>query len=118
MKYFFPTSFKFIVFGVCFAIVMGCLAINTSRADTLELICYDQDGHTRLLTAHTDAMLIYNPARPQDIFLLDTSRHIYLDLLSFENQAWTFIYDRERRIGTLYQRIFRDFYICEERRPA
>ncbi|XDZ66860.1 hypothetical protein AB8880_05595 [Alphaproteobacteria bacterium LSUCC0684] len=118
MRYFFPASFKFKVFGVSLAIVLTCLAIKTARADTLELICHDQHGRTRLLTAHTDAMLIYNPSRPQDVFWLDTSKHNYLDLLAFENQAWTFIYDRDRRIDTLYQRVVGDFYICEDRRPA
>jgi hypothetical protein len=117
MKYMHSPSLKLYLYRALLAVLFLSLPATTVRAETLELICHDEYGHARLLTAHTDAMLIYNPSRPQDIYWLDTSKKNYLDLLAFENGAWTFIYDQHRKIGTLYQRVFGDFYICEERRP-
>ena len=114
----FPLSIRSLVFSSILAISMTNLKTASAKSDHLELICHDMNGHTRLLTAHTDAMLIYNPSRPQEIYWLDTSKTVYLDLLTFENKAWTFIYDRDREIGTLYQRVFGDFYICGQRQPA
>jgi|GEM_PF-1455929 hypothetical protein len=118
MTYTFPATIRSCVYAALLFISMTALTISPAKSETLELICHDRNGHTRLLTAHTDAMLIYNPSRPQEIYLLDTSKTVYLDLLTFENTAWTFIYDRDREIGTLYQRLIGDFYICGQRHPV
>jgi hypothetical protein len=118
MFQYFINFIRYGCYGSIVALVTVPLTMAQTSPDNLELICYDQFGYTRLLTAHTDAMLIYDPSRPQDIFWLDTSKKNYLNLLTFENQAWTFIYDRDREIGTLYQRVFGDFYICGKRQPA
>jgi len=118
MTYIFPSSLLNMIVKVVVAALILTIVMSKSLASELELVCTDQDGRSRLLKAHTDAMLIYNPARPQDIFWLDTSTRDYNHLIAFENPAWSFIYDRNREIGTLYQRVFGDLYICHRRQPA
>lgn len=89
--------------------------IGTTAVADMSLTCISKDQGTRMLHVDegwTDKMTVWNPETPRIKIRKNATEISRGHFKAFENDAWIIIFDKNKGLGSLTNKVFGDKYAC------